>query len=137
MPGQSTGIHDHGESSGAFVVAAGILEERRPGDRPREIPPSKSRPFGHDYVHDVRNASLAPAVSMHAYSPPLTDMNEYELDGNLLVLRERASKPSEKLARESHAQLWKPANRADALSIDQMLSAGTCPIATDGSERGL
>src|ERR1700722_13223633 len=34
LPGQSTGFHDHGESSGAFVVAAGILEEHRPGERP-------------------------------------------------------------------------------------------------------
>jgi hypothetical protein len=25
LPGQSTGFHDHGESSGAFVVATGIL----------------------------------------------------------------------------------------------------------------
>lgn len=25
MPGQSTGFHDHGSSSGAFVVATGVL----------------------------------------------------------------------------------------------------------------
>jgi rhodanese-related sulfurtransferase/mannose-6-phosphate isomerase-like protein (cupin superfamily) len=123
MPGQSTGFHDHGESSGAFVVAIGILEEHRPGDRPLVISPGKSRAFGPNYAHDVRNGSLAPAVSIHAYSPPLTDMNEYELDGNLLVLRERASERAEKLAQESHAQTWKPANRTGALSIEQMLSA--------------
>ena len=123
MPGQCTGFHDHGESSGAFVVATGILEEHRPGHQPLVIPPGKSRAFGPDYAHDVRNISLAPAVSIHAYSPPLTDMKEYELEGDLLVLRERASELAEKLARESHAQTWKPANRADALSIEQMLSA--------------
>src|ERR1700749_39047 len=33
LPGQSTGFHDHGESSGAFVVATGILEEPRPGEQ--------------------------------------------------------------------------------------------------------
>jgi mannose-6-phosphate isomerase-like protein (cupin superfamily) len=82
MPGQSTGFHHHGESSGALVVATGSLEEHRPGDQPLVIPPGKSHAFGPDYAHDVRNVSLAPAVSIHAYSPPLTDMNEYELDGN-------------------------------------------------------
>jgi len=123
MPGQSTGFHDHGESSGAFVVATGVLQEHRPGDQPLVIPAGKSRAFGPDYAHDVRNVSLAPAVSIHAYSPPLTDMNEYELDGNLLVLRERASERAEKLARESHAQTSKSADRTGALTIEQMLSA--------------
>ena len=123
MPGQSTGLHDHGESSGAFVVALGILEEHRPGDQPLVITPGKSRAFGPDYMHDVRNVSLAPAVSIHSYSPPLTDMNAYELDGNLLVLRERASERAEKLVQESYAQTRKTANRTGALGIEQMLSA--------------
>jgi predicted metal-dependent enzyme (double-stranded beta helix superfamily) len=39
MPGQSTGFHDHGESSGAFVVVTGVLEEHRPGEEPLAIPP--------------------------------------------------------------------------------------------------
>jgi len=123
MPGQSTGFHDHGESSGAFIVATGILEEHRPGDQPLVISSGKSRAFGPNYAHDVRNVSLAPAVSIHAYSPPLTDMNEYELDGNLLVLRERASEQAEKLAPELHAQTGESANRTDGLSVEQMLSA--------------
>ena len=123
MPGQSTGFHDHGESSGAFVIATGILEDHRPGHQPLVIPPGKSRAFGPDYAHDVRNVSLAPAVSIHAYSPPLTEMNEYELEGDLLVLRERASELTEKLSRESQAQTWKPASRANASSVEQMLSA--------------
>jgi rhodanese-related sulfurtransferase/mannose-6-phosphate isomerase-like protein (cupin superfamily) len=123
MPGQSTGFHDHGESSGAFVVATGILEEHRPGDEPLVIPAGKSRAFGPDYAHDVRNVSFAPAVSIHAYLPPLTDMNEYELNGNLLVLRECASAQADKPAQESDAQTWKPAKRTGASSIEQMLSA--------------
>jgi hypothetical protein len=36
--------------------------------------------FGPRYVHDVRNLSEAPAVSVHAYSPPLTTMSFYDLD---------------------------------------------------------
>ena len=35
LPGQRTGFHDHGESSGAFMVARGALRERTaPGHRP-------------------------------------------------------------------------------------------------------
>src|SRR5450432_1223626 len=70
LPGQSTGFHDHGASSGAFVVAAGILEEHRPGERTHVIHPGKPRAFGPDYAHDVRNTALEVAISIHAYSPP-------------------------------------------------------------------
>ena len=35
--------------------------------------------FGPHYVHDVRNLSSTAAVSVHAYSPPLTTMNFYDL----------------------------------------------------------
>jgi hypothetical protein len=87
------------------------------------IHPGEPRAFGPDYAHDVRNVSLAPAVSIHAYSPPLTDMNEYELDGSRLVPRERASERAETLGQERHVQRGKPANWTGALSIEQMLSA--------------
>jgi rhodanese-related sulfurtransferase len=123
MPGQSTGFHDHGESAGAFVVATGILEEHRPGEQTRVIPPGQPRAFGSEYAHDVRNASLAPAISIHAYSPPLTDMNEYELEGNQLVPRESASERAETLNQERHVQKPKPTKPAGALSIEQMLAA--------------
>src|SRR6202453_558060 len=123
LPGQSTGFHDHGASSGAFVVATGILEEHRPGERIRVIHPGKPRAFGPDYAHDVRNVSLAPAISIHAYSPPLSDMNEYELDGIRLVPRGRASGSSETVDRERRVQERKPLERTGALSIEQVLSA--------------
>src|ERR1700692_2099082 len=123
LPGQSTGFHDHGASSGAFVVAAGCLEEHRPGERTRVIHPGKPRSFGPDYAHDVRNVSLAPAISIHAYSPPLSDMNEYELDGSRLVPRDRASRKAETVDQEWREQKWKPLDRTGALSIEQGLSA--------------
>lgn len=122
LPGQSTGFHDHGESAGAFVLASGVLEEHRPGEQPLAIYPGQSRAFGSDYTHDVRNTSLAPAVSIHAYSPPLTDMNEYDLDGSQLVPRERASERTKTLDQERHVQKGKPASRTGALSIEQILS---------------
>jgi rhodanese-related sulfurtransferase/predicted metal-dependent enzyme (double-stranded beta helix superfamily) len=123
LPGQSTGFHDHGASSGAFVVATGILEEHHPDERTRVIHPGKPRAFGPDYTHDVRNVSLAPAISIHAYSPPLSEMNEYELDGSQLVPRESASGKAETLDQEWGVQRWKPVDRTGALSIEQVLSA--------------
>ncbi|TDC48477.1 cysteine dioxygenase [Actinomadura sp. KC345] len=84
LPGQSTGLHDHGGSRGAFAVALGALEERDLG-AVRRLRAGEPRAFGADYVHEVRNVSTAPAVSVHAYSPPLTTVNRYELAGGRLV----------------------------------------------------
>ena len=127
LPGQSTGFHDHGASSGAFVVATGTLEEHRPGEPTRVIYADKPRAFGPDYTHDVRNASLAPAISIHAYSPPLSEMNEYELDGSRLVPRERASERVQTLDHQPRQRSPKSADETRALSpaltIDQVLSA--------------
>ena len=121
LPGQSTGFHDHGASSGAFVVATGILEEHRPAERSRLIHPGELRAFGPDYTHDVRNVTLAPAISIHAYSPPLSEMNEYQLDGSQLVPREGASGNAETLDQEWSVQRRKP--RSGGLSIEELLSA--------------
>jgi mannose-6-phosphate isomerase-like protein (cupin superfamily) len=84
LPGQATGFHDHGESEGAFTVVLGSLEEREPGDG-RTVGIGESWAFGRDYIHDVRNASGAPAVSVHVYSPPLSSMRRYEETGDGLV----------------------------------------------------
>jgi rhodanese-related sulfurtransferase/mannose-6-phosphate isomerase-like protein (cupin superfamily) len=123
LPGQTTGFHDHGESSGAFVVATGILEEHRPGERALAIRPGESRSFGPDYAHDVRNVSPAPAISIHAYSPPLDEMNTYELEGSHLVPREAASVKAETFDRERRVQTPQPANHSGALRIEEVLSA--------------
>jgi len=92
LPGQQTGFHDHGASAGAFVVASGRLTERAAASgRPepewsgRTLRTGSVRSFGPRYVHDVRNDSIEPAVSIHAYSPPLTSMRLYDItDGGLL-----------------------------------------------------
>ncbi len=123
LPRQSTGFHDHGASSGAFVVATGILEEHRPGERTRVIHAGKPRAFGPDYAHDVRNVSLAPAISIHAYSPPLSDMNEYELDGGRLVPRDQVSGKAEMVDQEWRVHQRDPLDRTDALSVEQVLLA--------------
>jgi predicted metal-dependent enzyme (double-stranded beta helix superfamily) len=91
LPGQRTGFHDHGASAGAFAVAIGALSERTaPGGRPeptgRIRPQGAVRSFGPRYVHDVANLSAQPAVSVHAYSPPLASMRHFQTgDGGLLV----------------------------------------------------
>jgi rhodanese-related sulfurtransferase len=85
LPGQATGFHDHGRSNGAFAVGLGVLEEHRPGVAPVVIPAGQTHAFGTSYAHDVRNTSNAPTISIHAYSPPLTEMTHYELDGDDLV----------------------------------------------------
>jgi rhodanese-related sulfurtransferase len=123
LPGQSTGYHDHGASSGAFVVATGILKEHRPGDRSRVVRPGKPRAFGPDYAHDVLNVSLAPAISIHAYSPPLTDMNEYELEGIRLVPRESELAEAETVKEDGSVQNGEAPNQTAGLSIEHVLSA--------------
>jgi hypothetical protein len=90
LPGQHTGFHDHGEAVGAFAVARGELSERtvargRSQARSRPVTAGCVRAFGSQYVHDVVNISAGPAVSVHAYSPPLTAMRRYELTAGGLV----------------------------------------------------
>ncbi|UQX88048.1 cysteine dioxygenase family protein [Jatrophihabitans telluris] len=88
LPSQGTQLHDHGGSSGAFTVLSGELSEAlyRPHHTAEDALLENVRPamtaigFGEHYVHDVRNLSDGPAVSVHAYSPPLDTMNFYDVD---------------------------------------------------------
>ena len=50
------------------------------------FPAGRARSFGPRHVHEVVNESAAPAVSIHAYSPPLAGMRRYELTRSGLVL---------------------------------------------------
>jgi hypothetical protein len=90
LPTQGTQLHDHGGSAGAFTVVSGELSEAvfaGRGLRERAHRAGRSIGFDGRYVHDVRNTSGAPAVSVHAYSHPLTSMNYYDIqDGDLVHL---------------------------------------------------
>ncbi len=97
LPGQHTGFHDHGDASGAFAVAQGELSETlgAPGAcrlRRRTAVTGSVTRFGGRHLHDVGNAAAEPAVSVHAYSPPLSAMRRYEMSetGLVLVRTERA-----------------------------------------------
>jgi predicted metal-dependent enzyme (double-stranded beta helix superfamily) len=78
-------LHDHGGSRGALTVVRGALTEDRWSTRDagllnRRLTPDHSAGFGHGYVHEVSNPDVEPAVSVHAYSPPLTEMSYYAVD---------------------------------------------------------
>jgi predicted metal-dependent enzyme (double-stranded beta helix superfamily) len=90
LPGQHTGFHDHGPSAGAFAAVLGCLSERAACDgRPSLITRTVSRgsvlSFGPNYVHEVRNDSAQPSVSIHAYSPPLTSMRRFDVAASGLL----------------------------------------------------
>jgi predicted metal-dependent enzyme (double-stranded beta helix superfamily) len=96
LPGQTTGFHDHGGSSGAFAVVWGTLVERRVAGGAlsgqvvaKPVGAGGSRSFGPRYIHDVRNAAASTVtVSVHAYSPPMPRMTRYDLTPGGLVRRD-------------------------------------------------
>lgn len=83
LPGQSSGLHDHGDSSGVLTVLQGALSERaRPAgddgaETGRSLTGGDQRVFAPGYVHEVVNDSLEPAVSLHVYFPGLTEMTPH------------------------------------------------------------
>lgn len=101
---QAAELHDHGGSLGALTVVRGGLTEwrwtagsedddacraeelasRGPGLRRRVLGPGRSVAFGLGHVHDVSNRAAETAVSVHAYSPPLSAMSYYGVEGGVL-----------------------------------------------------
>jgi predicted metal-dependent enzyme (double-stranded beta helix superfamily) len=87
LPGQGTDLHDHGGSSGAFLVSGGTLTEETvtltPGGPPRvttrELGDGAGRRFGPRHIHRVTNRSARPATSIHVYGPALATMTRYRL----------------------------------------------------------
>jgi predicted metal-dependent enzyme (double-stranded beta helix superfamily) len=92
--GQDTLLHDHGGASGAAFVCSGVLTEdvvdavdgfvirRHTHSRRAESAFS----FGPDYIHRVRHEPAhGLALSIHAYTPALSDARDYELrpDGTI------------------------------------------------------
>ena len=94
---QDTGFHDHDESGAAIAVVSGTVRE----DRLTLSGPPRSRTFGAGEtftvppvaIHRVLHAGDRPAVTIHAYSPPLRRTGAYRVgaDGEL----ERESQPFE------------------------------------------
>ncbi|MFF1479356.1 cysteine dioxygenase [Streptomyces sp. NPDC058301] len=82
VPGQRSGLHDHGASSGVLTVLRGELTERTERDA-RTLAAGAQRVFAPGYVHEVVNDSLEPAVSLHIYYPGLTDMPMHSTQAEL------------------------------------------------------
>jgi predicted metal-dependent enzyme (double-stranded beta helix superfamily) len=83
MDDHDTGFHDHDLSSGAVAVVAGAVAEDRLvlGGAPvtRTFAAGGTFSFSAADIHRVRHAGAAPAVTIHAYSPPLWRMGAYEV----------------------------------------------------------
>jgi Cysteine dioxygenase type I len=83
MNDHDTGYHDHDLSAGAVAVAAGAVREERLvlGGPPaaRTVGAGGSFTFGASDIHRVSHAGAEPAVTVHAYSPPLWRMGAYEV----------------------------------------------------------
>ena len=89
MNGHDTGFHDHDLSNGAVAIVEGELVEERLaiGGPPRRQRYGAGSSFHFDasHVHRMHQAGSGPAISIHAYSPPLWRMGTYVvgLDGTL------------------------------------------------------
>jgi predicted metal-dependent enzyme (double-stranded beta helix superfamily) len=89
MNDHDTGYHDHDLSAGAVGIAAGAVREERLviGGEPAErvAAAGEAFSFGPADIHRVAHAGDEPAVTIHAYSPPLWRMGAYEvLDSGVL-----------------------------------------------------
>jgi len=84
MDDHDTGFHDHDTSAGAVAVVGGqIREERLTLDAQpytRVFGPGEVFDFSPMDIHRVRHAGVAPAVTLHVYSPPLLRMGAYFVD---------------------------------------------------------
>jgi predicted metal-dependent enzyme (double-stranded beta helix superfamily) len=93
LTGHSTDLHDHGGSAGAFAVVQGSLTEVRvspstavqPAAMHRTVAAGQAVAVPATTVHDVYNASSEPAISLHAYSPPLSTMSFYAIGSDGLT----------------------------------------------------
>lgn len=138
---QETDWHDHGGSAGSFVVAGGALLEqfRRPGTRQlgrRELANGSHTSFGPSHVHNVRHSGAGPALSIHAYSPPLVAMTYYELGPFGLTARETLAVDSPEGPRTSRpapgaARSGPPADRVSIRDLLDEVRVGLDRVGPD------
>jgi quercetin dioxygenase-like cupin family protein len=83
MEDHDTGFHDHDLSAGAVAVANGSVREDRlllrGGETTRVMHAGDTFSFAASDIHRVLHAGDGPAVTVHAYSPPLWRMGAYEV----------------------------------------------------------
>jgi Cysteine dioxygenase type I len=95
MEDHDTGFHDHDLSSGAVAVAAGqVCEERLVlGGEPRvrTFSAGETFAFAASDIHRVLHAGTVPAITLHAYSPPLWRMGAYAVNEGGVLARHSVS----------------------------------------------
>ena len=99
MPGHDTGFHDHDGSAGAVAVLDGHVAEERPcfdgASSVSVAGPGDVLEFGPWDIHRVRHHGVAPAVTIHAYSPALRRMGAYRVDDRGRLLRHAMDEDTE------------------------------------------
>jgi predicted metal-dependent enzyme (double-stranded beta helix superfamily) len=92
MPGQRTGFHDHDISGVGLICVQGELDEGSLaiGSEAETVrmTPGVSRRGPGGYIHAVAHRAGEPAVSIHAYSPPLARVGQYRRDARGRLQRE-------------------------------------------------
>jgi predicted metal-dependent enzyme (double-stranded beta helix superfamily) len=89
---QDTGFHDHDESGAGIAVIAGrVREERLRVDAPprtRELGAGATISIPPVGIHRVLHTGGHPAVTIHAYSPPLVRTGAYRIGPDGVLQRE-------------------------------------------------
>ena len=103
MHGHDTGFHDHDHSAAAIAVLEGAITEERlslQGPVEQTLLAGGRVVIAPEAIHRVRHAGEVPAVTLHAYSPPLHRVGTYEIasDGTLLRHPRPADVPLEAAA---------------------------------------
>src|SRR5947208_16153899 len=96
---QDTGYHDHDRSTAAITVVKGQVREERlcigGGARGNVHGPGDTLTLPATAIHRVLHAGEGPAVSIHAYSPPLTRTGAYRVTEDGRLEREALAADSE------------------------------------------
>ncbi|MCW3057224.1 MAG: cysteine dioxygenase type [Solirubrobacterales bacterium] len=104
MDDHDTGFHDHDLSAGAVAIVSGsVREERLAIDGPprdRTFAAGASFHFSAADIHRVRHTGADPAVTLHAYSPPLLRMGAYVIGEDGVLARHAMSHLEELRPRE-------------------------------------
>ena len=91
MEGQGTGFHDHDLSGVALIGARGMVVERQmllpSGATQIEMEVGVTREGGPGYIHSVCWGRGEPAISIHAYSPPLLRVGQFVVDEEGILQR--------------------------------------------------
>lgn len=127
---ERTELHSHADATAAYTAVEGVITDVRLDDAgrllPRKITSGVVEFVAPDEVHDIRNEHVERAVTIHAYSPRLSEVRYFSWHNRALSL--------ERVARTSQ-----PAAATQAGQLPQKLTSASStakPWATEGSKQG-